>query len=1380
MKIRRQILAFGEKILYICTQKEYATTPKRRLTMQLKKLLLSLILSTTVITATHAQQLAFPEAQGWGRFALGARASSAPTVYHVTNLNDSGTGSLRDAVSQSNRIVVFDVSGVINISSRISFASNLYVAGQTAPGEGITIYGDGVTFSGASNLICRYLRVRMGHGGSDGKDCAGIARGTNMIFDHCSFSWGLDETFSINPDGKGDIGDITIQNCIVGQGLMTHSAGGLMQADNVTLYRNLYCDNSTRNNKVKGKNQYANNIVYNWKNGAYLMGGSDSNVNSYANIESNLFINGPSGGGNAFTEASAKFNCYASDNWQDSNCDGKFNPFEVTNYSSANRVSTPYDYPKLPLYKGNELMEKLLPTVGASLPYRDQADYYMIDEVNSLGTSGALITYETALPIGAPSTWTWWKGEKVYDTDNDGMPDWWETENGTNPNANDATKKADNGYLNIENYINSITEKERQFFLRQPITPWLKASTTSTMTVAWRDYTYGEDGFCIEIEKDGTWEEVGRTTANATSYTATALNAGTSYKTRVRAFATHQGEEVYSAYTPVVEMLTRPAEVGVIDIDNYKADNTLGKTQKEINTTTTDWLEGIAFKTGNHILLAHDDEATVSITEAIEPAAVVVSGKGNLTLTGTGSINGETTSLNKAGTGALSLEGKHGYKGATVNHEGIVHFKYIANGGAVSSIGASQSFAQNWIFDGGTYNYTGASASSNRAARIDRPSTLSIANASTTLTLNGTFEGNSQLTLDGKGTLSIANANFFGYKGATRLKGGKLYLSDTENACKTFGESGKKVIMAGGCLQFASKNEDYQNLNFPIEVEDGTTSILSMPTHCYMKSVITGNGTLQFDIPYVRAYLRPDLSNFTGTLVGNANKGSGLFYNETQWNAPKTRFEIKNGITLSSWASNATNILGGLSGEAGSYLAGTSKQSKGFTCLWEVGSAHSDETFHGIINNLPAGGNAAYSGTTSIKKVGTGLWRLTGNNVYSGTTTVNGGTLIVNGNHTGTGAVSVAKDATLKGTGTLAGKVTAANGATIMAGDEEVNQSMLKLTGGLTLQKGSRLVIPIKKKENGGVMSNLIRVTGAMSITTGAVLEIDLSQATGHEFKAGDVICVFNNTSLMTSKTGMFTTFSPETPGEGLHWDTTTLLSDGNLRVVRDGEVYEGGDTPAEETKKAKLEHTASVQGGSNAAAKYLDQAEHYYNNWGTTAWVAQAYAEFSFDISEGAEVQEATYSVSVNCARGTRTFDVCYLPAGTPRITSTSTIPELCAKKGTQVATYSDISTNYTTKTINVTQAIREMAEAGQNYIIFVMSNGAAGGNIHGKGHANAPTLTITTYKDPSTDIEEVKNEEPGLSNCLYDLSGRKVNGNTTKKGIYIKGGKKVVVHES
>ena len=321
--------------------------------------------------AVDAQQLAFPGAQGWGRFATGGRTGS---VYHVTNLNDSGTGSLRDAVSQPNRIVVFDVAGVIRLTSgRIVFAKNLYVAGQTAPGEGVTVYGDGVSFSGADNIIVRYMRFRMGAVGTPDKDCAGVANGQNMIFDHCSFAWGQDENFSINWDNKGTAPqNITLMNSIVGQGLMTHSAGGLIQADNITLYRILLVDNSTRNFKVKGKSQYVNNLVYNWKNAAYNMGG-DSEGTSYVNIENNMFINGPAVGGDCLTGGNEDFHFYGADNWQDKNRDGKYNPTEFTGNGGGDRQSQPYAYPELEKWAANDLVTKLLPDVGASLPYRDLA-----------------------------------------------------------------------------------------------------------------------------------------------------------------------------------------------------------------------------------------------------------------------------------------------------------------------------------------------------------------------------------------------------------------------------------------------------------------------------------------------------------------------------------------------------------------------------------------------------------------------------------------------------------------------------------------------------------------------------------------------------------------------------------------------------------------------------------------------------------------------------------------------------------------------------------------------------------------------------------------------------------------------------------------------
>lgn len=1100
--------------------------------MSVKTTLMSFCLSAIALSGIAADQIAFPGAQGWGRFAKGARATTAPTVYHVTNLNDSGTGSLRDAVSQPNRIVVFDVSGVIKLNSRIVFSKNLYVAGQTAPGEGITVYGNGVSFSGSDNIICRYLRVRMGHGGDSGKDCAGVANGYNMIFDHCSFSWGLDETFSINAFGQA--GDITIQNTIMGQGLTPHSAGGLMQCDRITLYRNLYIDNTTRNNKVKGQNQYANNIVYNWSNGCYIMGG-DSEGTSYVNIESNCFINGPGGGGNCFGGANADFHCYGIDNWQDSNRDGVYNPSEVTNYSAATRESDPYDYPELELYPGNQLIEKNIPTVGASLPYRDQSDYYMVDELMSFGKQGAFIQNESSLPIGVPSSWEWWSGEKRVDTDGDGMPDAWEEANGTDKTKNDATVKAANGYLNIENYINSITVADRQYFLRKPITLGYTA-TTSTLTLTWRDYTYAEDGFEVsyKLATESDYKTAGTAAANATSFTIKDLQDGVAYDVRVRAVGSNAGALAYSGYTSGT-FKTRPVEVGVVDIDSYEPDVT--------NSTEV--------AAGQKLLLHSDEALAINLTSAIEPSSVVATGKGVITVTGA-SINGQTTSVNKGDQGTLVLNNNNNYKGATVLHDGVLEFNSIANGDVASAIGASSEFAQNWVMDGGTYRYTGANATTNRSAKLTNPTTFEIASGKT-VTMNGTIEGygdNQDLTLDGNGQVTVNTTNFFGYTGKTILKGGTLYLSSLEIAQKLTGNS--RLVLAGGTLSMPNKEGTGKvNNTGTIEVMEGTYSCLKPYMRDNYKYKLVGAGTFEWQVPYLREYFDCNLSEFTGKIVANGVNASGnaIFVSNGVFNMPHTQVYLKGVVYMTSWETNATCYVGGISGDAGTFLIGSSKNTANHKCKWVVGSANSDETFDGIINNLPAGLNKAYSGTTSIQKVGTGLWRLNGQNAYAGTTDIDAGTLIVNGKHSGGGNYTVKSEATLKGCGTIAqGIITVQNGGTLTSGDTLVSNKNFNLSATtVNLQSGSRLCVPISmygltKKSNTFSF-------GTLNISEGAVLEVDMTNVP-NGIPVDAKFTVFTNAAQVN---GTFSSVLPATPGEGLQWDLSDLYSKGVIYVREEG-----------------------------------------------------------------------------------------------------------------------------------------------------------------------------------------------------------------------------------
>ena len=1071
--------------------------------MKPKKYFMALALSAFSMAAS-AQQLAFPGAQGWGRFATGGRAGS---VYHVTNLNDSGTGSLRDAVSQPNRIVVFDVSGVIRINSRIVFAKNLYVAGQTAPGEGVTVYGDGVSFSGSDNIIVRYMRFRMGAVGSKDKDAAGIANGKNMIIDHCSFSWGQDENFSVNWDNKGTAPqNITLMNSIVGQGLMTHSAGGLMQADNITLYRILLVDNSTRNFKVKGKNQYVNNLVYNWKNYAYNMGG-DSEGTSYVNIENNLFINGPAVGGDALTGGNSDFHFYGNDNWQDKNRDGVYNPTLFTGTGGGDKVSTPYAYPELEKWAGNELIEKLLPEVGASLPYRDLADCYMVDEVLSFGKKGKLITNENELPIGVPTTWSWFKGTKPADSDGDGMPDAWEETNGTDKNKNDAMIIADNGYANIENYINSITKDDRQFFLRAPIQPSLASATTNSLTIGWYDFSDNEDGFIVEMKKDGNFVEVGRTDANAVQYTITdeSLLPAKSYVVRICAF---QGDQK-SDYTSEITVKTRPEQVDIIDVEAF--------------TGTED---------GEWLINPTSDE-TITLSEATPKTAVVVKSDANVTLNGAGYISG-SASLNKAGKGTLIVATDQQYEGATVLHDGVYEFSSLKNGDVASGLGKSQEFAQNWIMDGGVYKYTGPTTATNRSAKLYSDTELNIADKAAVVTMNGGIEGQGNLEIGGEGTLGINNTAFFKFDGDIVLKGGTLQLNSKDISDKGIGTA-SKLILQGGAFSAVGKNEASVTYNFPIEAVAGTTSSTYFDLWNTNKCTVTGSGTLEWGVTYLREYIEGNWDGFTGKLVIKPFGDHGTnrqFAIRNNVGVKNASIYLKSGTAINGAKNESTYYLGGLSGDAGSYLAGFNVKAKG-SGTWIVGGANTDETFSGIINNKDQAGS--HPGTTNIVKEGLGDWRLTGNNDYSGTTQVNGGTLIVNGKHTGTGAVTVAATASLAGKGTLAGAVTL-NG-TLIVGDTLATDKGLTFSGGLKL--GSAAVL---------------KLNDAM---------------TEKSYYNGDEIQVFTGTV-----TGTFAKILPEIPGEGQTWDTSALYTSGILKVIGGGEKPDNPNPdpePVGETKTALL-----------------------------------------------------------------------------------------------------------------------------------------------------------------------------------------------------------------
>ncbi|HMR19571.1 MAG TPA: hypothetical protein PKA53_09760 [Sphingobacterium sp.] len=452
-----------------------------------------LVMALIIISyAVHAQdRVAFPGAEGFGRYATGPRGVDQPEVYIVDNLNDEGPGSFRDAVSKAGRFIVFQVSGVIQLKSRIAVAPNLYIAGHTAPGDGIVLYGRGVTFSGADHTIARYLRIRLGDnaGATQNEDASGIADGKHIILDHMSFTWGLDEVFSINWNRRRNEPDsITLQNCIIGQGLhrYNHSAGGLMQTSGkVSILRSLYISNKTRNPKVKGINEFVNNVVYNYGNAntnqghaisgdAYILGGSAAISNAI--ILNNYFIGGPATPRTKktpFSRGNENFNIYEGGNYFDNNqngvLDGELIPgnstwypgLEKENFKTLEYYST---YPSVrPQLTAEQAFDYIVQHVGATLPARDEVDQFLVNELKSKGKAGSFVYKESDLPLSNGGLGAIRTAIALADSDNDGIPDVWEEKLGVDKdNPKDAllpaTDQTHAGYLNIEVYLGLLAD----------------------------------------------------------------------------------------------------------------------------------------------------------------------------------------------------------------------------------------------------------------------------------------------------------------------------------------------------------------------------------------------------------------------------------------------------------------------------------------------------------------------------------------------------------------------------------------------------------------------------------------------------------------------------------------------------------------------------------------------------------------------------------------------------------------------------------------------------------------------------------------------------------------------------------------------------------
>jgi hypothetical protein len=434
---------------------------------------------------------AFPGAEGFGKAATGGRGGK---IIKVTNLNDSGTGSLRAALTATGaRIIVFEVSGNIILQSKIQINNgDVTIAGQTAPGDGICIQNYELNVN-ASNVIIRYMRFRMGDLTKNEQDALWGRYQQNLVIDHCSMSWSIDECSSFYANKN-----FTMQWCVLSESLNKsfhekddHGYGAIWGGSNATFHHNLLASHNSRNARFDGGNRtgtgsspygidkvdYRNNVIYNWgANSAY--GGE----NGQYNIVANYYKPGPgtsSSKKNRIMEISMEVDLtkyapgygkfYIADNYMEGNATVTANNWTggvdagsglgTANYNLA-KQTVAFAAEPIPAHTALQAYNAVLLYGGASFK-RDAVDTRIMNEVKN-GTVtyvGSKTGYKGI--IDSQTDVGGWpvllQTAVLKDTDGDGMPDDWEIANKLDPNkANANGRDLSSAYDNIEVYINSL------------------------------------------------------------------------------------------------------------------------------------------------------------------------------------------------------------------------------------------------------------------------------------------------------------------------------------------------------------------------------------------------------------------------------------------------------------------------------------------------------------------------------------------------------------------------------------------------------------------------------------------------------------------------------------------------------------------------------------------------------------------------------------------------------------------------------------------------------------------------------------------------------------------------------------------------------------
>ena len=414
---------------------------------------------------------AFPEAEGTGAYAVGGRGGD---IYHVTNLNDAGAGSLREGIATATgpRTIVFDLSGTIYLDSRLVINKPfLTLAGQTAPGDGITVAGWTTVIDATQHVVIRYMRFRGGDircPAMEG-DALWIDNSKDVILDHVSASWSIDESLSVTDSDR-----VTVQWAIISESLNNschpegrHGFGSLIRYGDgkISFHHNLYAHHNNRNPRV-GDNitlDFVNNVIYDWGTDASYSGPVDEGITK-VNYVGNYLVAGPNTPSNkrnrAFNGGSPNTWIYQTGNLIDSNVNGVKDGADTgwgmfvnvytqqVNPLSRSLEPAPEALPDITADTAQAGYNKVVAGAGHS-QHRDSVDTRILNELQN--ETGAFIDSQNQVG-GFPALNS---QPAPIDNDGDGMPDAWEIPRGLNPlDPADGAAMAFNGYTNLEIYLN--------------------------------------------------------------------------------------------------------------------------------------------------------------------------------------------------------------------------------------------------------------------------------------------------------------------------------------------------------------------------------------------------------------------------------------------------------------------------------------------------------------------------------------------------------------------------------------------------------------------------------------------------------------------------------------------------------------------------------------------------------------------------------------------------------------------------------------------------------------------------------------------------------------------------------------------------------------